>query len=249
VKGIELSKIDTFSFFFNKYKGMKKLKLQSLLTKGCEIKKESDLLDSIKNNKQEQARYLSLRSRLSSRWVNVVPSSSDLMMTDLEFCHAVRNRLSLLPDDRLGDECTLCGKKMSPLHPHICKKLRKLVTGARHDMVTGCVLKRAREAGMTASNEPYLGPGPNPLRADGALFGLLTFLYFDTSVINPSTITSIEKHKSHTKGLLAATGREAVKSKKYKNHLPAGASFVPFVLESFGRFWHWCVQSHPIYCC
>ena len=156
------------------------------------------------------------------------------MMTDLEFCHAVRNRLSLLPDDRLGDECTDCGKNMSPLHPHICKKLRKLVTGARHDMVTGCVLKRAREAGMTASNEPYLGPGPNPLRADGALFGLLTFLYFDTSVINPSTTTSIEKFKSHTKGLLAAAGREAVKLKKYKNHLPAGASFVPFVLESFG---------------
>jgi hypothetical protein len=62
------------------------------------------------------------------------------------------------------------------------------------------------------------------------------FLYFDTSVINPTTTTSIELFKSHTKGLLAAAGREAAKSEKYKNHLPAGASFYPFVLESFGSF-------------
>ena len=194
---------------------------------------------------RNRARLLSCACRPAGAWIEALPTSSELTLNDSDFRAAMRHRLGLthLPANAPGVRCS-CGETMQPGdvdHPMTCKSQCGGMQ-LRHNLNSNNWRLISHRAGISTSSEPLLRrlPGAqanaNANRPDSRGDILLVLpsglTVADVSVIHPAASTNLRY--ARTAGG-AAAAREASKRARYETADPNGYTFVPLVVESYGR--------------
>ena len=180
-----------------------------------------------------RAKLISCSVKHSGSWLSVVPSSSDLFLLDSHFALAFRLRLGLPPQDGLPPFCR-CGALITadPGHFLSCKLLKQTIVTTRHDLIVRLLASHARFAGGAVYVEPRHLEGK---RADAQIFFSTDTSLLDASVIHPASPYYAISTTIASTHLGAARFRERQKHNKYDSQAKSeGASFFPFVLETYG---------------
>jgi hypothetical protein len=195
---------------------------------------------------QHQARLRSCASRASSAWIEALPTSAALKLTDLEFTTAMRHRLGLshMPANAPGVQC-FCGRHMgqgNTDHAMTCKSLSGAMT-LRHDILKNIWRRIANRAGVATSAEPVLRPLrgvqaaaiANRPESRGDILLVLAdgITVADVSVVHPAAPTYVAA-AAQTDGS-AAAARDQLKRARYQSDDPAAYSFQPLSVETYGR--------------
>ena len=194
---------------------------------------------------RDVARLNGCACRAASIWLDTLPWSAALQLTDADFIASLRHRLGLThaPANAPGVRCS-CGRYMAPGdidHAMTCTSLRGVMT-LRHDILKSIWRRLANRAGVASSVEPTIRTLPGaqatavanrPDSRGDILFMMPSGLTVaDVSVIHPASTTYV--HAAQTTGG-AATLRDAAKIAKYTSADPNGYAFIPLSTESYGR--------------
>jgi hypothetical protein len=205
--------------------------LQRLLVAEMEDHRAASLLQDSQGDPARVARLTGVQSKLAGVWLNTYPVSRDHTLTDNSFRTAARLRMGLPPQDDLPRQCSCqASLQQDPLHFFSCGKLKQSAMTMRHDLIVRTLSRFVQRAGGSCYVEPkfYLGKRP-----DVHIF-FPSSRTMDVSVIHPGAPSFAPQ--AHVP-LSAAHTRERQKTSKYRKVAEAeSASFVPFVLESFGGF-------------
>ena len=223
---------------------------QRLFSRFTAERRSSALLASFADDGVEGLRNIArLRScscRAASMWVDVLPTSRALQLTNGEFISSMRHRCGQthMPANVPGVQC-FCGRYMEPGntdHAMTCKTLSGALT-LRHEILKEIWRRIARRAGIATSVEPVLRllrGAQAALIADRegsrgdillALSGALTVA--DVSVVHPAAETYVQVAAREEGG--AAAIRDQQKRTKYSTADPHGYAFIPLSMETFGR--------------
>jgi hypothetical protein len=194
---------------------------------------------------RDRARVLSCSTRSSSAWIDTLPTSHSLTLSDADFRCSMRHRLGLsqLPANAPGVKCT-CGHHIQPGDVHHFMTCTTLSGGAqlRHHLINDNWCLISHRAGVASSKEPVLRhlPGAqsaaNANRPDsrGDLLLVLPsgLTVADVSVVHPAAPSYVTA--AQTAGGAAAV-REQAKRARYETADPNGYKFVPLAVETYGR--------------
>jgi hypothetical protein len=195
---------------------------------------------------RDLARVLSCACRPSSIWLDTLPVSPFLQLSNGDFVAAMRHRLGMthLAANAPGVKC-LCGRFLQPNdtdHAMTCKSLCGAMT-MRHNLLTESWRRITSRSGTASSVEPAIRALPG---AQGAavsarhtdsrgdillvLPDMLTVA--DITVVHPCAATYVR-----AAGVIggAAKVREDAKRARYETAEPSGYAFVPLAHESYGR--------------
>jgi hypothetical protein len=192
------------------------------------------------------ARLHSCASSAASAWLDALPTSHTLRLTDSDFRASARHRLGLpwMPANAPGVRC-LCNLELQPHdadHAMTCKTLSGAVT-LRHDIVVDIWRRIAHRAGIPSSVEPPMRalPGAHAARAGarpqsrGDILLVLPqpagMTVADVSVTHPAAETYLAA--AATRGGAAAL-RDQQKRALYETRDPHGYTFIPLSHESHG---------------
>jgi hypothetical protein len=196
--------------------------------------------------RQHQARLRSCASRAASAWIEALPTSAALRLTDLEFASSMRHRLGLshMPANAPGVQC-FCGRHMgqgNTDHAMTCKSLSGAMT-LRHDNLKHIWRRIANRAGVATSAEPVLRPLrgvqaaaiANRPESRGDILLVLPdgLTVADVSVVHPAAPTYVAA-AAQTDGS-AAAARDQLKRARYQSDDPAAYAFQPLSVETYGR--------------
>jgi len=163
-------------------------------------------------------------------WLTVIPSSSELTLTDQEFRAACRLRLGLVPSSSLPRRCVCNSSFDDPLHFYSWLLKRKEIT-VRHDAIVRLLARWFRVAGAVVHVEPRvfdtvrLRPDLEVILPDGVLL-------VDVTVVHPASPSNLV-----TRALATAQSAERKKRTKYNQFARArGATMFGFAIETFGAF-------------
>jgi hypothetical protein len=180
-----------------------------------------------------KARFIACGVKHSGSWLNTVPSSPELFLMDAHFALAVRLRLGLPPQEKLPLECK-CGAvlKTDPAHFLSCKLLKRTIVTARHDMLVRQIASFVRSAGGSVFIEPKYLEGK---RADAQIYFTSDISLMDVQITHPAAPYYAISTNIASTPLGTARSREIAKHSKYdKQAKSEGASFYPFVMETYG---------------
>jgi len=119
-----------------------------------------------------------------------------------------------------------------PGHFLSCKLLKQTIVTTRHDLIVRLLASHARFAGGAVYVEPRHLEGK---RADAQIFFSTDTSLLDASVIHPASPYYAISTTIASTHLGAARFRERQKHNKYDSQAKSeGASFFPFVLETYG---------------
>ena len=194
--------------------------------------------------KADLARLHGCSCRAASMWIETLPVSRALMLTDTDFRTAMRFRLGLtqMPSNAPGVRCD-CGHYLLPTerdHALTCTRHGGTMT-LRHNMITQDWRRIASRAGVSSSVEPEINklpgfraaPNVRPQSRGDILVVLPEGLTVcDVSVVHPAASTYV--HKARFPGGAAAE-RDRVKTIKYHTADPNGYAFTPLSHETYGR--------------
>ena len=141
-----------------------------------------------------------------------------------------RLRLGLPPLDYMPSSCALCKEDISasPWHALSCAKLKRKTVTRRHDRCCQLLCRFARSNDCTAH---VVQKDLAHLLPDGEIHMFCRTVDFDVSGVNPHT----PSHADMAPGE-AMSKRERYKIGKYGVHSQQqGRTFVPFVLDMYGR--------------
>jgi hypothetical protein len=192
-----------------------------------------------------RARLLSCMCRPAGAWIEALPTSGALQLSDADFRVAMRHRLGLtqMPANAPGVRCT-CGRIMQPNDADHAMTCTTQAGGKqlRHNIFSNTVRLISHRAGIATSAEPVLRQLPgaqasaNANRPDSRGDILLVLpsgvTVADVSVIHPAASTYVRA--ARTEGG-AAAAREQAKRARYETADPGGYAFVPLVVETYGR--------------
>lgn len=207
------------------------------LLSSCHVDNEAGLM--------KLARLNSCSCRTASMWLDTLPTSHALQLSDADFGSAMRHRLGLsqMPSNAPGVQCS-CNRFMQQGdldHAMTCKSLSGVRT-LRHDILKGIVRRISNRAGIASSVEPTLRtlPGSQSAaistrpesRGDVLMVLPSGMTVVDVSVIHPAASSYLQA--ARTVGGAAAV-RDAAKTVRYESIDPNGYTFVPISVETFGR--------------
>jgi hypothetical protein len=211
--------------------------------------RQADLLASFNSDGEEGpgnlARLLSCACRPASLWLDVLPTSTALQLSDADFKSAMRLRLgvSQMPANAPGLQCT-CGRRIQVRdkdHAMSCKALSGAMT-LRHEILKGTWRRIANRAGIASSAEPAMRSLPgvqasavaNSPESRGDILMVLPdgLTVTDVSVIHPAAASYVRAARVEGG---AAASRDQVKRAQYSSADPNGYAFVPLSVETFGR--------------
>jgi hypothetical protein len=212
-------------------------------------RRSDELLASFDTNSLEgqrnRARLLSCQCRPAGAWLEALPTSGALTLSDTDFRSAMRHRLGMthLPANAPGVLCA-CGQIMQPgdIDHAMCCKTQAGGMQLRHEILSNIWRLISHRAGIASSAEPMLRrlPGAqasaNADRPDSRGDILLVLpsglTVADVSVVHPAANTN--RRAARVEGG-AAAAREAMKRARYETGDPNGYAFVPLVVETYGR--------------
>src|SRR6185437_15124018 len=132
--------------------------------------------------------------------------------------------------ERLPIGCK-CGAVLNPDPAHFlsCKLLKRTIVTARHDMIVRQIASFVRSAGGSVFIEPKYLEGK---RADAQIYFTSDISLMDAQITHPAApYYAISTNIAST----TARSREVAKHAKYdKQAKKEGASFYPFVMETYG---------------
>ena len=242
---------DEYDSFDEKY--AKQAKQKDLCAEADEELFKSFLSSFHANEKQSKALFLSAATHGTSQFLNSRYSevSAFIGLNQFDFSEGLRRRLLMSPTregSRLTCQCHSAPTESDKFHVFRCKKFQ-YYWEKRHDMIRDelyHLIKIARpsafvhkEQNVTRYRNPSSTHHQTDLRCDIMVTDNLEQYIIDVSVIDPTTICAINKG-SHSKPFIAAGIREKEKRQDYGRYLSSDMleKFVPFVLESTGRFGH-----------
>jgi hypothetical protein len=175
----------------------------------------------------------------SSDWLRATPSTSTsaTFIPDEAFQYACRYRLNLPSHDIDTADCCLCMKKQAvkndSWHYLSCmKSLGGNKITARHHGIRNILANFATKSGAIVEIEPSHCFSDNLLRPDLEIIMGSQRYFIDVTIISPTNPSNLSYG---LKLLGAAAYKEKMKQNKYaKLSNEAGASFIPFVIESYG---------------
>ena len=193
---------------------------------------------------RDLARLHSCACRPASIWLDTLPTSRTLRISDSDFRASLQHRLGLYvgPVAWQSDPCFCKRSSARPDHALVCTAVSDK-TVLRHDTIRDTWRRVVRRAGVSSASEPRLqGLGRVPTAAvdapgdRGDLVAALPTgdVVADVSVIHPCADTYVRAGASGPGG--AAAVRERQKNRDYG--FPGNRQlydFVPLVSESFGR--------------
>ena len=197
------------------------------------------------DGRRNLARLRSCACRASSIWMDTLPLSMRLQLTDSDFIGAMRHRLGLthMPANAPGIRCC-CGQYMRAGdvdHAMTCRSQCTAMT-LRHNILTEIWRRIASRAGIASSVEPTLRVLPGvqaaPIAAHSAARGDILLVLpggltvADISVVHPCAPSFVQL--AQTEGG-AAAARDQLKRTKYQSADPNGYAFSPLSHETFGR--------------
>jgi hypothetical protein len=194
--------------------------------------------------KADLARLHGCSCRAASMWIETLPMSRALTLSDTDFRTAMRFRLGLtqMPANAPGVRCD-CGYFLLQTerdHALTCTRLGGAMT-MRHNMITHDWRRIASRAGVSSSVEPAIhalpgaqaAPHVRPLSRGDILVVLPEGLTVcDVSVVHPAA--SSYAHQARVPGG-AAAARDQLKITKYRTADPNGYAFTPLSHETYGR--------------
>jgi hypothetical protein len=194
---------------------------------------------------RNRARLLSCQCRPAGAWIEALPVSGALTLSDGDFRSAMRHRLGLthLPANAPGVRCT-CGRVMQAGDTDHAMSCSSQAGGMqlRHEIIANAWRLISHCSGTAVASEPMLRElpgaqaGANAERPDsrGDLLLVLErgLTVADVSVVHPAADSN--RRAARVAGG-AAAAREASKRARYETGDPNGYAFVPLVVESYGR--------------
>jgi hypothetical protein len=223
---------------------------QGTVSRHVAARNHEALLASFNIDSEEGARSLArLRScscRSASVWMDTLPTSPALRLSNADFICAMRHRLGLtqMPANAPSVQC-FCKTQVRPGnidHAMTCTALNGAMT-LRHDIIKDTVRRIAQRATVASSAEPVLRPlrgaqaaalsSRQDARGDILLVLPEALTVIDVSIIHPAASTYMGQAAS-TDGGAAAT-RDQEKRARYQLSNPDGYDFIPFSVETFGR--------------
>jgi hypothetical protein len=195
---------------------------------------------------QQLARLRSCANRAASAWIETLPTTAALQLTDWDFACSMRHRLglSLMPANAPGVQC-FCGRHLAQGntdHAMTCQTLSGGMT-TRHDIIKNIWRRIANRAGIATSAEPVLRPlrgvqaaalANRPESRGDILLVLPDALTIaDISVVHPAASTYVAG-AAQTDGS-AAAARDQLKRARYQTDDPAAYAFTPLSVETYGR--------------
>jgi hypothetical protein len=202
--------------------GIRPKKLQKALTAQWENSRARTHTNS--QSVEERACTLSQKNSCSNCVHNTIPTINNnaLPPAAQRSTNKLRTRTLILPTN-----VCVCGScTLNPSHALSCKKLRGRFV--RHDVIVSLLASMLRAAGFVARAEVMVVDGTS-MRMDIVVTLPTEVLWIDVSIINPEMATYLGKAKC------AHQLREQEKIYKWEKHATtAGASFFPFVMETYG---------------
>lgn len=183
---------------------------------------------------RERQRLISSSASNASAWLTVIPYSPELSLSDDDYILAIRHRLGLPSADGLPMKCAHpCNATLTSdaSHFHSCQQQKRTSITARHDLIVRTLAKLFRQVGAVVHIEPRIY-GSERLRPDMDITFPDRTLMLDVAVTHPASPS-----RTSSTPLAAAAYTEKAKYTKY-TALAArqAATFLPFVLESYGAF-------------
>jgi hypothetical protein len=179
-------------------------------------------------------------------WIDALPTSPALCLSNADFICAMRHRLGLtqMPANAPGVQC-FCKTHIQPGnidHAMTCSTLSGAMT-LRHDFIKDIVRRIFQRASVASSVEPVLRPLrgaqaaalTNRQEERGDILAVLpdAVTVIDVSIVHPAASTYMRQAAS-TEGA-AAAARDQAKRARYQLTNPDGYDFIPFSVETFGR--------------
>ena len=179
---------------------------------------------------RDRQRLISASATNASAWLTAIPSTPELAMSDTDYSLAVRHRLGLPCADGLPVKCACDVVLTSDLsHFHSCRLQKRTAITARHDFIVRTLAKLFRQVGAVVHVEPRIY-GSERLRPDLDITFPDQSLMVDVAVTHPAAPS-----RNSTNPLAAAGVAEQAKFAKYQELASKrAATFLPFVLESYG---------------
>lgn len=211
--------------------GMAK-KLQSALSAQVELRAAQILTNGPATSRADRQRLASCASRNAGAWITVVPTSSEVRLSDTEYRQAMRLRLGLPVAEGLPVRC-FCDADMrrDSSHYYSCGQLKRSAITTRHDRVVQCLAGLFRSAGAVVHVEQRI-EGTSRHRPDLLIITPDKSVFVDVAIIHSSAPSR------STISVEAATG--AMEADKKAKYLPLaqlqGASLLAFVMDSYGSW-------------
>ena len=191
---------------------------------------------------QHLARLLSVQHAVATAWLNILPTKDQWEIDNDTVKSALRFLLGVSPGppDQSHYRC-VCGEKVCDSHHAMsCDKMSGFRT-QRHNHVQNTVRYGCTAAGFDSCMEPKekhlkglrMGDKGYGMRGDILLSTLDDLINVDTTITHPANKTT-RAAASKTAGA-AAAAREKTKLRDHARDGTPGYSFVPFVIESYGR--------------
>jgi hypothetical protein len=189
-------------------------------------------LISLQPSREDQARLRSIACRTSGAYLDTIPMSKRLSLSDSEFVDACQFRMGatgFVPDaPPTTCECgaTLQGNEAA--HAMSCKHIGTRWVHYRHDILTAALRNAMSRARLSSTPEPLYAQLDGYNAAAGSARGdIYTTLTpgpgptaVDTVVTHPGTTTNLSHHKFHTvPGAAAAAARPIVSRGSHFLHL------------------------------
>jgi hypothetical protein len=211
-------------------------KLQKKLSRGIEDSQSSHRL--IDGTPLTTARINSCEATWASAWL-YDPFTEDRMEPEVH-AGACKLRLGvpLLPN--APHRCH-CGADLTTNPWHVLVHKGHLAAQRRHDRIVDVLMKWVTKVGGLAYEEPREEPGPNSSRrrTDIKIFLGPTAYSVDVGVVHPTAPYSIRYSAREPLGAADAYAKHKIR--KYSAQAEReGATFVPFIVETFGGF---CKQA------
>jgi hypothetical protein len=212
--------------------------MQKALTELAEVIEDNSRLSRL--NPADFARVTASRAPGSGLWLIAATRSLDFRMSNDSFKRGVRLRLGLPPIDNMPSHCGSgggrCGFPLAqdPWHFLSCARLASTMLDLRHNHVCQILAIWCRRVNACVTLEPTSLDNRNQNRPDlHVIMGHRLFLV-DVSIVHPTATSNVVQA---ARSLSAAKKREKVKLRQYSEMArQQSATFVPFVIESFGGF-------------
>jgi hypothetical protein len=146
-------------------------------------------------SKAERCQVLEASSALGSKWLTVIPTDNNLVLTNLQISSALQSRYCRMQDPDLV--CQLCAGPYDTQHPDVCDQQRDM-RSTRHHQITNAMLRALRQIeGCSAQPEPPIEGSPslrNDIRITTMQGHTLTPADYDISLISLATLRGADIH-------------------------------------------------------
>ena len=223
--------------------------LQKLLSTAIKTKKVNAMKAAMKGNLVATARYNSVSSADSSRWLTVIPSQPEFQLSNAEYRSAARLRLGLPTTNQqpVLTRCPLCLKSTrytataglpdSPIdqwHCFSCNKLKPTSITDRHDFLVNIIRNWCDRVGITVRKEPRRLNNDNRRRPDLLMYTEQQKILVDVQVVHPTCSSHLQSSAADNPTTIETAERN--KKRKYSAMaLKQQAKFVPFIVDTFGQ--------------